>query len=232
MSENMSKAPTHTAKEHGTMTSYVVGFILSLIFTAIPYYMVVNKTASHDTLVIALLVFAVIQMLIQIIFFLHIGRGPKPLYNVAFYGATVVAILVVVCGSIFIMNHLYGNMNPMDATTKLAQHEGIAQVGGKKTGACDNIGENHKVFIKDGVVTPSHTEAQLCDSLSFINQDSVAHEMAFGTYPNHELYGGESGPTVRSGRPETITLNQTGDYTFHDHHDESVSGTFTVKPQQ
>jgi plastocyanin len=128
------------------------------------------------------------------------------------------------------MDHLYGNMAPMDATTKLAQKEGIAEVDGKKTGACDNIGENHKIYIKDGAVTPSHTEAQLCDSLSFINQDSVTHEMAFGAHPKHGLYGGESGPTVRSGRPETITLNQAGDYKFHDHANPTITGTFTVNP--
>ncbi|HET7641664.1 MAG TPA: hypothetical protein VFK47_23335, partial [Ktedonobacteraceae bacterium] len=62
MNDENTPAPTPAPapKEHGTMTSYIVGFILSLIFTVIPYSMVVHKTVSHNSLLVALLVFAVV----------------------------------------------------------------------------------------------------------------------------------------------------------------------------
>lgn len=222
---------SHTRqKEHGTTASYIVGFILSLIFTAIPYYMVVNKTVSGRALLLTIMGFAVLQMLIQIFFFLHLGRGPKPFYNVVFFVSTAGIIIFVVTGSIFIMDHLQSNMAPMDVTTKLAQNEGISEVGGQKTGACDDIGENHKIIIKDGKVTPAHTYAHLCDSMSFINEDDRVRDMAFGAHPNHELYGGESEETVRKGYPKTLTLNQAGTYQYHDHLDPTVNGFFTVEP--
>src|SRR5687768_12731131 len=86
--------------EHGTMKSYVIGFVLSLIFTFIPYYLVVNKTVSGGVLLATILGFAVLQMIIQITFFLHLGRGPKPKWNLYFFISTVGIILVVVGGSI------------------------------------------------------------------------------------------------------------------------------------
>jgi cytochrome o ubiquinol oxidase operon protein cyoD len=231
----MSKKPptpnTHQ-EEHGTTASYIVGFILSLIFTAIPYYMVVNKTVTGTALTVTLLGFAVWQMLIQIFFFLHLGRGPKPWYNVVFFVSTAGIIIFVVTGSIFIMDHLQANMAPVDVTKKLAQDEGIAEVGGQKTGACDDIGANHKVTITDGVATPAHVQARMCDSLSFINEDSTVHDIAFGKHPAQDIYGGESGETVRKGYPKTLTLNQAGTYEYHDHLNPSTHGFFTVETQQ
>jgi len=228
MSKRVSSFDHH--KQHPTAVPYVTGFALSLLFTAIPYYLVSHKVVSGTTLVTTILGFALLQMLVQIFFFLHLGRGPKPLYNVAFFASTVGIILVVVGGSMFIMKHLHYNMSPRDATTKLAQDEGIDQVGGAKTGACSNIGINHRVVIKDGKVSMPHTEAHLCDTMTFINEDASVRKISFGTYPNHDAYGGEIELSVRKDHPKTLTLNQMGiNLLFHDHLDPAVTGSFTVK---
>jgi cytochrome o ubiquinol oxidase subunit IV len=217
-------------REHGTTQSYIIGFLLSLVFTAIPYYMVVNKSASGTVLLAAILGFAVLQMLIQILFFLHLGRGPKPLYNVAFFVSTVGIILVVVGGSIWIMNHLNYNMATTDVTKYVAEKEAIYQIDGEKTGACHGVNENHHVTIKDGRVSPLHVTARLCDTLTFINEDDIAREITFGTHPQHGTYGGETYLAVRKGRSKTITLNEAGTHQFHDHLDSEVAGLFTVSP--
>ncbi len=217
----------HPKGEHGTTKSYIIGFVLSLVFTAIPYYMVVNKSVSGTALLVTILGFAVLQMLIQIFFFLHLGRGPKPLYNVVFFASTVGIILVVVGGSIFIMRNLH-YMTPAEATKKLVQDESIYQIGGAMTGACQGARANHQVTIVNGRVSPAHTDAQLCDTLTFINEDSTEREITFGTHPQHGSYAGETELTLRNGRNKTITLNQTGSYQFHDHLDAEVAGDFTV----
>jgi cytochrome o ubiquinol oxidase operon protein cyoD len=228
MSMNESNKTT-PSKEHRTMTSYVVGFILSLVFTAIPYYLVVNKTVTGNTLLATILTFAVLQMAVQIFFFLHLGRGPKPLYNVVFFASTVGIIMVVVLGSIFIMDHLNYNMTtPKATTTKLAQDEGISQVGGEKTGACADIGTNYQIVITNGKASPLRTEAHLCDSLTFINQGSTVPEITFGSYPKVADYGGENGLAVRNGHPKTITLNQLGTYQFYDRTHPATAGYFVV----
>lgn len=231
MSEHVQHTDNRKKDEHGSMASYVVGFILSLIFTAIPYYMVVNKTVTGTALLTTIMAFAVMQMLIQIFFFLHLGRGSKPMYNVVFFGATVVTILIVVVGSIWIMDHLNYNMAPADASKYLAEKEGISQVGGEKTGACKGIYENHIVTIINGVANPARVEAKLCDTLTFINEDDEVRKVAFGTHPQHSSYAGQSELTVRKGRGKTLVLNETGTYQFHDDLILGVSGSFTVRPR-
>lgn len=229
----MSTKPTnaHVSKdaEHGSTRSYIIGFLLSLIFTAIPYYMVVNKSVSGTALLVTILAFGVLQMLVQVLFFLHLGRGPKPLYNVVFLIFTVTTILVVVGGSIFIMTNLHYNMSPEDMSKKLIEKEGIHQLNGEKTGACEGQYTNHRVTIKDGVVRPIHVSAKLCDTLSFIIEEGETFELAFGTNPNRETYAGETGIRVRKNRGNTIILNQAGTYRYYDPNDPNIVGDFTVE---
>lgn len=222
----MSKAN----EEHGTISSYVIGFILSLVFTFIPYYLVVNQTVKGNALYAVILAFAFIQMLIQITFFLHIGRGPKPRWNLFFFIATGGIVLLVVGGSILIMNNLHYNMSPTEKVKKLVNDEGIAQVAGKETGACDQLYDNHRITIKDSMVSPVYVIAQKCDTLTFVNEDDTALEITFGAHPNHGNYAGEDELLVKKGRGKTITLSEIGTYSFHDHLNPETSGSFTVNP--
>lgn len=214
---------------HGSIKSYVVGYLLSLAFTLVPYYMVRSGGLTGQKLLITVLAFAFIQMFIQIFFFLHLGRGPKPFYNVIFFTATFSMILVVVFGSIFIMDNLYRNMSPAEVTTKIGEKEGIAEIAGKKTGGCQGLGVNHKAVIKDELVTPDHIHAVLCDTLTITNLDSINREITFGEHENHEAYGGVYEISLAAGRSKTITLNTAGQYKFHDHEDPTVGAFFTVE---
>lgn len=216
--------------EHGTIQSYIIGFLLSLVFTAIPYYLVVSKSVSGTALLATIVGFAVLQMVIQVVFFLHLGRGPKPLYNVVFFIFTVGLIVVVVGGSLFIMNNLYDNMSSVDVTKRLAQDESIYQIEGEQTGACKAVHANHKIRLSNGKASPLHTEAHLCDALTFINEDEIMREVTFGTHPQHGSYAGHFELPVRKRRGNTITLNQVGTYQFHDHLDPAISGVFAVRP--
>lgn len=212
------------------MKSYVTGFILSLVFTFIPYYLVVNQTVPGTMLLATILGFAVLQLVVQVTFFLHLGRGPKPNWNLFFFIATVSIILVVVGGSIMIMNNLYKNMMPSDQTKKLTNDEGIYQIGGEKTGACQGQHANHKITIKGGYVNPLHTDARKCDTLTFINEDDIAREITFGLHPEHGVYAGETALVVRKGRNKSLMLSETGTYQFHDHLQEATAGDFIVTP--
>lgn len=232
----MSKAQnTHTAheSEHGTTTSYVVGFILSLVFTFIPYYLVVEHVFSGLTLAITILGFAVIQMIIQIVFFLHIGREKGPRWQLLFFLSTIGIILVVVVASQWIMNHLHYNMSPVTpdgASKKLVEGEGIYQIGGEKTGACKGVHTTYKVVLQDGAMSPNHVDAKLCDKITFVNEDDKTRYIMFGSYDEPRAYGGEDMLTVRNGRPKTVVLNELGTHEFHDHANPDAVGGFTVAP--
>ncbi len=214
-------------EEHGTMSSYIIGFVLSIACTLTAYFLVVGKSLTGNALLLTILSFAVWQMIIQIFFFLHLGRGPKPLYNVVFFIATVGIILVTVFGSIFIMDNLHYNMSPTEVTKKLAQDEGIAQIGGEETGACQELGANHKVTISGGQFSPFQIEAQRCDTLTFINEGEETSQISFGQHPEIVSYAGQEA-TVTDRRPKTLTLNQAGTFIFHDHSNPEVSGYITV----
>lgn len=229
MSESL-RSNGRQADDHGSTKPYVIGFLLSLVFTIIPYYMVVNKTVGGKALLAIILGIAILQMLIQIIFFLHLGRGPKPFYNIAFFVSTVGIIMVVVGGSIFIINNLYSNMAPADASKKLVEKEGIYQIEGARTGACQGIHANHQITIEGGKFSPVYTEAKYCDTLTFINKDERVRVIAFGPHPDHDNYAGEYLLNVKKGRNKTVTLSDEGTYQYHDHLEPNVKGYFTVRP--
>jgi cytochrome o ubiquinol oxidase operon protein cyoD len=229
MSEQLPHTSHRPAHEHGTMRSYVIGFMLSLIFTAIPYYLVVSHLATGTTLLVTMLVFAVLQMVVQVVFFLHLGRERKPYWQSWFLLATVGAILVVVGGSIFIMAHLHSNMNPLDESKQAIEGEGIYQIGGEKTGACQQVHEHQHIVIKDGVASPSHVDAGLCDTLTVTSEDAT-RTIVFGEPGQPESYAGEIDLTLYKGRPETFTLSQMGTHQFQDREHPETAAGFTVGP--
>ncbi|HEY2003895.1 MAG TPA: cytochrome o ubiquinol/quinol oxidase subunit IV [Candidatus Saccharimonadia bacterium] len=218
-------------KEHGTIQNYVIGFILSLVFTLIPYYLAVTHTVTGNVLLGTILTFALLQAAVQVFFFLHLGREQSPHWQSKFLAITVGGIFVVTVGTTWIMYHLHENMTPTETELKLAQDEGIGQVGGKATGACVGNSEMHMVVIKNGAVSPYHTDAHRCDTIMFMNEDNVPREIAFGPHENHEPYGGVAALALNSVQEQqTLTLNESGTYMFHDHLHAEVIGDFTVTP--
>ena len=134
--------------------------------------MVTRELASGTTLLLAILGLAIVQMLVQIFFFLHLGRGPKPLYNIVFFVMTGALIIVVVSASLLIMDNLYRTMSPKEVTTRLAQDENIAEMDGQPTGACQGNNANHTIMITSVEVTPYHVTAQRCDTITFKSGDN------------------------------------------------------------
>jgi cytochrome o ubiquinol oxidase operon protein cyoD len=211
-------------------TMYVVGFVMSLVFTLIPYYLVVKKELNKNTLLATIIGFAVTQLIIQVVFFLHLGREKKPRFNLVFLMSTISLILVVVVGSIWIMNHLHYNMMPKDVTDKIVTDEAVYQVSGKQAGTCPGTGTNYKVELKGSTLTPSHVDAHVCDTITIVNMDKSDHAINFGAYGQHETYAGEAGESIRSDHSVVITLTELGTHKFHDHVQGGATGDFTVKP--
>lgn len=224
---------THTtpaSNEHGSTSSYVIGFVLSLILTVIPYVLVTRQILTGSTLLLTILGFAILQMIVQVFFFLHLGRGPKPLYNTVFFVATVSFIILIVGASILIMNNLYRNMSPAEVTTRLAQDENIAEINGRSTGACQGNKANHVVMLSAVEVAPFHVTAKRCDTITFKSGDQKPYELMFGSHHEPTSYGGLFEIEVRADRAEIVTLNETGNFSYHDSTDHGVTGSFTVEP--
>ena len=90
------------------IAGYVIGFIVSLMCT-IGAYLVVTRSSldvSSGVLAFSLLSLAVIQLLVQLRFFLHVGSEPGPKWQSLSLIFTGLMLLVVVIGSLWIMLNL------------------------------------------------------------------------------------------------------------------------------
>jgi cytochrome o ubiquinol oxidase operon protein cyoD len=94
----------------GNVVSYIVGFILSIVFTIIPFLIVFNHMLVGWTMVGALVLFAILQLLTQLVFFLHIGNESKPRFNAWTLSLAGMVVVIVVIGSLWIMKNLDYNM--------------------------------------------------------------------------------------------------------------------------
>lgn len=99
----------------------------------------------------------------------------------------------------------------------------------QKNNGCQPTNVRHVVTIQDGLVTPQHTDAQRCDLLTITNQDGTERLIAFGRHTDHVPYDGISERYLALGESLTVTLDQTGQFLFHDHLHDQVQGAFTVK---
>lgn len=110
-----------------TLTKYIIGFVLSLILTLTAYFLVVEEVVSGLTLFAALGALAFIQMVVQLAYFLHLGEEVGPRYKLASFIFMGGILLIVVVGSVWIMNNLNYNMMEMTPQQKtdymMTQHD-------------------------------------------------------------------------------------------------------------
>ena len=95
---------------HGSVSSYVVGFILSIVLTLVAYAIVVEHILSGGAVVAAILCLGVSQLAVQLIFFLHLSSRSRARWNLTAFAFTALMVFILVAGSIWIMNNLNYNM--------------------------------------------------------------------------------------------------------------------------
>ncbi|HSW73424.1 MAG TPA: cytochrome o ubiquinol oxidase subunit IV [Chlamydiales bacterium] len=111
--------------EIGTYKSYFSGFFISVLFAALSYVAVLKHLFSKNALISIVVIFATVQMIVQFIFFLHLGKEEKPRWNVMAFLFMLLIVAIVVIGSLWIMANLdYRMMTEMDMK-QMAEHEGI-----------------------------------------------------------------------------------------------------------
>lgn len=91
----------------------IIGFLASLILTLATYYIIVHPDVLNfdtQTTIMVIFTFALIQALIQLIFFINVWKEKGPLWNLSVFLSTVSIIFVIIFFSIWIMNNLNYNM--------------------------------------------------------------------------------------------------------------------------
>ena len=98
---------------HGTMQDYVTGFVLAVILTAIPFWLVMGKKIeSPSSMAMVLLAFAAVQIVVHIKYFLHMNGKSEGGWNMLSMIFTVVIVGITLSGSLWVMYHLNHNMMP------------------------------------------------------------------------------------------------------------------------
>ena len=107
--------------EHGehqlSLPKYVVGFVASVALTLAAYLVVTRSSWSSGVVIGVISGLAVTQFFVQLVFFLHIGDEAKPRWKQVVLWFMLGIVVLIVLGSLWIMNNLNTRMDH-DQTTK------------------------------------------------------------------------------------------------------------------
>jgi cytochrome o ubiquinol oxidase operon protein cyoD len=99
--------------------AYVIGLGLALILTGVSFWVASTSSLWGPGVAVGLVVLAIAQMGVHLVFFLHITSGPDNTNNVLALAFGVLIVFLVMIGTIWIMAHLAANMGPTPEMTNL-----------------------------------------------------------------------------------------------------------------
>ena len=94
---------------------YLFGFALAVALTTVSFLLTRTTIFWMPSLPIALIVLAIAQMGVHLVFFLHLNSSPDSANNILALGLGLLIVFLVMAGSLFIMGNLNHNMMPIDA---------------------------------------------------------------------------------------------------------------------
>jgi len=102
---------------HGSLKDYAIGFILSVILTAIPFWLVMHKAFDKSSTTAAVILgFAAVQVIVHMVYFLHMNGKIEGGWSLLATMFTLVLLVIVLAGSIWVMYHMNVNMMPSMGT--------------------------------------------------------------------------------------------------------------------
>ncbi len=96
------------------LLGYLVGFGLAVLLTATSFFIAGTDLVWQPSIPVAIIVLAIAQMGVHLVFFLHITTGPDNANNVLALAFGLLIVFLVIAGSLWIMANLNHNMMPMD----------------------------------------------------------------------------------------------------------------------
>ncbi len=103
----------HDAGYHASYRGYAIGFLLSVLLTAVPFWLVMGKVLPSPGLIAAaVLVFAAVQVVVHMLYFLHLNAKVEQGWSLLALIFTAVLVVIMLAGSVWVMHHLNTNMMP------------------------------------------------------------------------------------------------------------------------
>jgi cytochrome o ubiquinol oxidase subunit IV len=100
---------------HGeiTLSGYLTGFGLSVVLTAIPFWLVMSGVLGDKQITaFVVMAFAAVQIVVHMIYFLHMNTTSEGGWTMMALIFTVVMVVIAMTGSLWVMHHLNVNMMP------------------------------------------------------------------------------------------------------------------------
>jgi cytochrome o ubiquinol oxidase subunit IV len=98
---------------HGSLRGYLTGFGLSVLLTAIPFWLVMTGALeSKQATALAIAVLAVGQIVVHMVYFLHMSGRSEGGWTLMALIFTLILVVIALPGSIWVMYHLNTNMMP------------------------------------------------------------------------------------------------------------------------
>jgi cytochrome o ubiquinol oxidase subunit IV len=116
-----------------TLWGYCKGFGLSVLLTLAAYWLVVlqmfadNPPLERFILLAVLVVLALVQFSVQLVYFLHLAHGTRPRWNLLVFWAMVLVVVILAFGSLWIMQNLGYHMSGHEVDQYIRQEEGIGR---------------------------------------------------------------------------------------------------------
>ncbi|QEL21449.1 cytochrome o ubiquinol oxidase subunit IV [Bosea sp. F3-2] len=100
---------------HGSLRGYITGFLLSVVLTAIPFWLVMNDVLANSMLTaIVIMGFAAVQIVVHMVYFLHMNSRSESGWTMMALIFTIVIVAIALSGSLWVMYHLNSNMMPTE----------------------------------------------------------------------------------------------------------------------
>jgi cytochrome o ubiquinol oxidase subunit IV len=93
--------------------SYTVGLTLAIVATIVSFVVAQTNLLWAPGIPTGLIVLALAQIGVHLVFFLHLGSGPDSTNNILALAFGVLIVLLVIAGSVWIITNLNSNMMPM-----------------------------------------------------------------------------------------------------------------------
>ncbi|MDE3045972.1 MAG: cytochrome o ubiquinol oxidase subunit IV [Verrucomicrobiota bacterium] len=103
----------HADPEQGSYKTYWLGFLLSVALTLAAYFSVEAHLFSRTAVLGLIFGFGFLQVIVQMILFLHLGHEKKPHWNFLTFSFMLAVLLILVFGSLWIMWTLDYNVMSM-----------------------------------------------------------------------------------------------------------------------
>ncbi|GMB79448.1 cytochrome o ubiquinol oxidase subunit IV [Shinella zoogloeoides] len=111
-----SAAEAHHGHEagHGSFKGYMIGFLLSVVLTAIPFWLVMAGVLESKLLTAVLVMgIGVVQIFVHMVYFLHMNARSEGGWTLMALIFTLIIVGIALAGSLWVMHHLNANMMPM-----------------------------------------------------------------------------------------------------------------------